>query len=51
MLGALSYQADSLGDQVGPNEMGAANNLWRAGALLHRAAEKARDEWRARQSE
>lgn len=54
MLGKWSEQAESLGDSVGPNEMGASNNLWRAASLLREAAEKARDEWRAanaRQSE
>lgn len=40
LLGQLSEQAESLGDRVGPNEMGAANHLWQASALLRKKAEE-----------
>lgn len=47
MLGRWSQRADSLGDDVGPNEMGASNHLWAAAALLAEAARMRADEWRA----
>jgi hypothetical protein len=37
-LGRYSEEAESLGDRVGPNEMGAANHLWQAAALLREEA-------------
>lgn len=51
MLGKWSERAESLGDSVGPNEMGAANHLWAAAGLLRVAAVKRADEWRARERE
>jgi hypothetical protein len=46
MLGKYAEEAESLGDRVGPNEMGASSHLWTAAALLRVAAEKACDQWR-----
>ena len=37
-MGRQAQQAESLGDSVGPNEMGAANHLWAAAALLREGA-------------
>lgn len=37
-FGQLADQAEALGDQVGPNEMGAANHLWAAAGLLRELA-------------
>lgn len=51
MLGRWSQQAESLGDSVGPNEMGAANHLWAAAGLLREAAKKRAEEWRAREDQ
>lgn len=39
-----SAAARGLGDMVGPNEMGAANHLWAAAALLAAEAKRRRDE-------
>jgi hypothetical protein len=49
-LGRLSEQAESLGDSIGPNEMGAANHVWAASALLRAAAELRAEEFRDRQT-
>ena len=38
IMGRQAQQAESLGDSVGPNEMGAANHLWAAAALLREGA-------------
>lgn len=38
MMGRYAERADSLGDSVGPNEMGASNHLWAAAGLLRKAA-------------
>jgi hypothetical protein len=38
IMGRYAERAASLGDSVGPNEMGAANHLWAAAALLRKAA-------------
>lgn len=41
LLGPLAEQAEALGDRVGPNDMGAANHLYAASALLRaRAVER-----------
>lgn len=42
MLGRYAEQAESLGDRVGPNEMGASNHLWQAASLLRKAATEAK---------
>jgi hypothetical protein len=41
-FGQLSERADSLGDSIGPNDMGAANMVWQVAAILRRRAEEAR---------
>jgi hypothetical protein len=42
IMGGWADRAESLGDSVGPNEMGAANHLWAAASLLRKgAAERA----------
>lgn len=38
LMGRYAEQADSLGDNVGPNEMGAANHLWIAAGMLRTRA-------------
>ena len=38
IIGRWAERAGSLGDHVGPNEMGAANHLWAAAGLLRKAA-------------
>lgn len=38
IMGQQADRAESLGDSVGPNEMGASNHLWAAAALLRKAA-------------
>lgn len=42
ILGRQAEQAEALGDQVGPNEMAAANHLWAAASLLRKAAAEAK---------
>lgn len=44
--GIMSQQAENLGDQVGANETGAANHLYRAAGLLRKKAEQAKYEWK-----
>lgn len=41
MLGQQAEQAEALGDQIGPNVMGAANHCWAAAALLRKEADAA----------
>jgi hypothetical protein len=50
MLGRWSQQAESLGDSVGPNEMGASNHLWAAASILREAARMRAIEWQAMQN-
>lgn len=45
IMGSQAQRAESLGDSVGPNEMGAANHLWAAAALLREAARARAAEW------
>jgi hypothetical protein len=40
MMGRLSERAESLGDSIGPNEMGAANHVWIAAGLLKEEAQR-----------
>lgn len=47
IMGQQAERAESLGDSVGPNEMGAANHLWAAASLLRAGAKARADEWRA----
>lgn len=47
-FGRLAEQAESLGDSVGPNEMGAANQLWGAASLLRAAANQRAKEYAQR---
>lgn len=51
IMGAQAERAESLGDSVGPNEMGAANCLWRAASLLREGARMRAEEWKARNVE
>ena len=37
-FGQLSERADSLGDAIGPNDMGAANMAWQVAAILRKRA-------------
>lgn len=48
-MGRRAQQAESLGDSLGPNEMGAANHLWAAAALLREGAKSRAAEWQAAQ--
>lgn len=48
-LGRLSEQAESLGDSIGPNEMGAANHAWAAAGLLRAAAQQRAEDYQAAQ--
>jgi hypothetical protein len=41
-FGQLSEKAESLGDAIGPNDMGAANMAWQVAAILRQRAEDAR---------
>ena len=45
IMGRQAQQAESLGDSVGPNEMGAANHLWAAASLLREGARARAAEW------
>lgn len=47
-LGRLAERAESLGDSIGPNEMGAANHVWMAAALLRAAAQQRATEYSER---
>ena len=38
IMGGWAERAESLGDSVGSNEMGASNHLWAAASLLRKAA-------------
>lgn len=42
-LGRLAEDAEDLGDQIGPNVMGAANHCYEASGLLRKAAQEAAD--------
>lgn len=46
-MGKQAQQASALGDSVGPNEMGAANHLWIASALLAERARQHAETWKA----
>lgn len=48
VFGGYAEAAENLADSVGSNEMGAANHLYAASALLRSLAEARRDEWRNR---
>jgi hypothetical protein len=48
IMGSYAERAESLGDSVGPNDMGAANHLWAAAALLRKGAQDRAREWEAR---
>lgn len=39
MMGRYAEQADSLGDSVGANDMGASNHLWIAAGMLRTRAQ------------
>lgn len=49
IMGKQAERAESLGDSVGPNEMGAANHLWAAASLLREGAKARAHEWQAQQ--
>lgn len=46
MMGRYAQQADSLGDSVGANDMGASNLLWQASGMLRTRALALAAEWR-----
>lgn len=48
LMGQQAQQANSLGDSVGPNNMGASNLLWQAAEMLRRDALARAAEWRGR---